>query len=130
MKRETAYAKINLALHVRERLPDGYHRIETIFAFCEEGDVLSAEPSDRLSLEIGGPFAGQLGDDSDNLVLRAARAVGATAALRLDKCLPVAAGIGGGSADAAAVLRLAARIQGLSQDELMNVAPGLDLHSP
>ena len=97
MKRETAYAKINLALHVRERLPDGYHRIETIFAFCEEGDVLSAEPSDRLSLEIGGRFATQLGDDSDNLVLRAARAVGATAALRLDKRLPVAAGIGGGS---------------------------------
>ena len=56
MKRETAYAKINLALHVRERLPNGYHRIETIFAFCEEGDELGAEPSDRLSLEIGGPF--------------------------------------------------------------------------
>ena len=50
MKRETAYAKINLALHVRERLPDGYHRIETIFAFCEEGDVLSAEPVSRSML--------------------------------------------------------------------------------
>lgn len=109
MKRETAYAKINLALHVRERLPNGYHRIETIFAFCEEGDELGAEPSDRLSLEIGGPFAAQLGDDGDNLVLRAARAVGVTAALRLEKRLPVAAGIGGGSADAAATLRMLGR---------------------
>ncbi|HET9428989.1 MAG TPA: 4-(cytidine 5'-diphospho)-2-C-methyl-D-erythritol kinase [Allosphingosinicella sp.] len=107
--REIAYAKINLALHVRERLPDGYHRIETIFAFCEDGDILTAEPSEELSLEIVGPFAADLGDAADNLVLRAARAVGATAALRLDKRLPVAAGIGGGSADAAAALRLLGR---------------------
>ena len=105
--REIAFAKINLALHVRERLADGYHRIETLFAFCEDGDVLSAEPSDRLTLEIHGPFAGQLvAGDSDNLVLKAARAAGAVAALKLEKNLPVAAGIGGGSADAAAALRL------------------------
>ncbi len=106
-RREIAFAKINLALHVRERLADGYHRIETLFAFCEDGDCLSAEPSDRLSLEIQGPFACQLdAGDRDNLVLKAARAVGAVAALKLDKRLPVAAGIGGGSADAAAALRL------------------------
>src|SRR5688572_21071250 len=100
--REIAFAKINLALHVRARLPDGYHRIETIFVFCEEGDHWSAEPSDQLSLEIEGPFAADLeADPAANLVLGAARAVGASAALRLDKRLPVAAGIGGGSADAA-----------------------------
>ena len=103
---ETAYAKINLALHVRERLPDGYHRIETIFAFCEDGDVLTARDSDELSLEVTGPFAGDLAKEPDNLVLRAARAVGARAALTLDKRLPVAAGLGGGSADAAAALRM------------------------
>ena len=104
--RETAYAKVNLALHVRAREADGYHRIETIFAFCEEGDVVSAAPAETLSLEVTGPFAGALAGEGDNLVLRAARAVGATAALTLDKRLPVAAGLGGGSADAAAVLRL------------------------
>lgn len=102
--REIAYAKINLALHVRAREADGYHRIETLFAFCEDGDVLSSAAADALSLDVTGPFAGGLGDD--NLVLDAARALGATAALTLDKRLPVAAGIGGGSADAAAALRL------------------------
>jgi len=101
---ETAYAKLNLALHVRGREADGYHRIETVFAFCEDGDLLSAAPADALSLTVVGPFAGALGDD--NLVLDAARALGVEAALTLDKRLPVAAGLGGGSADAAAALRL------------------------
>jgi 4-diphosphocytidyl-2-C-methyl-D-erythritol kinase len=104
--REIAYAKLNLALHVRAREADGYHRIETIFAFCEDGDVLTAEPAEALSLEVTGPFAGALAGEGDNLVLRAARAADASAALTLDKRLPVAAGLGGGSADAAAVLRL------------------------
>lgn len=104
--RETAYAKINLALHVRRRRPDLYHDIETLFAFCEDGDVLSARASDRLSLELTGPFAAALAGKDDNLVLKAARAVGARAALTLDKRLPIAAGLGGGSADAAAALRL------------------------
>ena len=53
--RETAYAKLNLALHVRERMADGYHRLETLFAFCTDGDVLEAEPADDLSLTIDGP---------------------------------------------------------------------------
>jgi 4-diphosphocytidyl-2-C-methyl-D-erythritol kinase len=104
--RETAYAKLNLALHVRARESDGYHRIETIFAFCEDGDGVSAEPAAALSLKVTGPFAGALAGEGDNLVLRAARALGAKAALTLDKRLPVAAGLGGGSADAAAVLRM------------------------
>jgi 4-diphosphocytidyl-2-C-methyl-D-erythritol kinase len=102
---ETAYAKINLALRVRERLPDGYHRIETIFAFCEHGDVLTATEADMLSLAVSGPFAAALGD-RENLAIAAARAVGRNVALTLDKRLPVAAGLGGGSADAAAVLRM------------------------
>jgi 4-diphosphocytidyl-2-C-methyl-D-erythritol kinase len=104
--REIAHAKINLALHVRAREADGYHRIETIFAFCEDGDVLTAAPADEPSLTLTGPFAGALGDPADNLAMKAARAVGARAALTLDKRLPVAAGLGGGSADAAAVLRM------------------------
>lgn len=104
--REIAYAKLNLALHVRAREADGYHRIETIFAFCEDGDVLGAEPAATLSLAVTGPFAGALAGEADNLVLRATRAIGARAALTLDKRLPVAAGLGGGSADAAAALRM------------------------
>lgn len=103
---ETAYAKLNLALHVRTREADGHHRIETIFAFCEDGDLLTAAPAEALSLEVTGPFARDLAGEGDNLVLRAARALGAKAALILDKRLPVAAGLGGGSADAAAALRL------------------------
>lgn len=112
---EAAPAKINLALHVRERMPDGYHRLETIFAFAEEGDRVSVEPADALSLAIEGPFAEGLSAVPDNLVLRAAEALRQAggirdgAALRLEKNLPVASGIGGGSADAAAALRLLAR---------------------
>jgi 4-diphosphocytidyl-2-C-methyl-D-erythritol kinase len=116
--REIAYAKLNLALHVRGREADGYHRIETIFAFCEEGDVLRASTSERpgaIELEVSGPFAAALGDGEDNLVTRATRllrdhyGVQDGVCLHLDKNLPVAAGLGGGSADAAAALRLLAR---------------------
>lgn len=118
---ETAYAKINLALHVRARRADGYHALETLFAFAEDGDQLTARPADCLSLAISGPFAVGLASDdpADNLVLRAATAlreafgVAEGAALQLDKRLPVASGIGGGSADAAATLRLLARLWGL-----------------
>lgn len=116
---EIAYAKINLALHVRRRRADGYHDLETIFAFAEAGDALEAEPADDLSLTMTGPFAGVLTATDDNLVLRAAGALRAAfgieagAALHLDKRLPVAAGIGGGSADAAAALRLLARLWGI-----------------
>jgi 4-diphosphocytidyl-2-C-methyl-D-erythritol kinase len=106
IRTEIAYAKLNLALHVRAREAGGYHRIETIFAFCEDGDVLTARPAEELTLEVTGPFAGLLAGESDNLVLKAARALGLSAALTLDKRLPVSAGLGGGSADAAALLRL------------------------
>ncbi|HEY0113343.1 MAG TPA: 4-(cytidine 5'-diphospho)-2-C-methyl-D-erythritol kinase [Allosphingosinicella sp.] len=112
---ETAYAKINLALHVRGREADGYHRLETIFAFGEDGDPVTVAEGEGLSLQVTGPFAADLDAGEDNLVLWAARAlqglVGTPrgAALTLDKRLPVASGIGGGSADAAATLRLLAR---------------------
>lgn len=120
---ETAFAKLNLALHVRSREPDGYHRIETIFAFAEHGDLLRLAPSDTLQLKVDGPFAGDVPMSDDNLVLKAARAlqdrfgVGEGAALSLTKQLPVAAGIGGGSADAGAALRLLARFWGLATTE-------------
>ena len=110
--REIAPAKLNLALHVRGKLPDGRHDIETVFAFCVDGDRLSAEETDELSLRVTGPFAAELGVGDDNLVIRAARALteasgaGRGAAMTLDKRLPIASGIGGGSADAAAALRL------------------------
>ena len=109
---DIAPVKLNLALHVRGRRPDGRHTIETLFAFCVDGDRLSAQPAAELSLVATGPFAGELPPPQDNLVMRAARAlrdkagVEQGAAIVLDKRLPVAAGIGGGSADAAAVLRL------------------------
>jgi 4-diphosphocytidyl-2-C-methyl-D-erythritol kinase len=135
---ETAYAKINLALHVRERMADSYHRIETLFAFAEDGDTLEAGPGDALSLAVRGPFAGALGAAGDNLVLRAARAlrehfgVDRGAALTLDKRLPIASGIGGGSADGAAALRLLVRWWRLDAPEavLVEIARGLGADVP
>jgi 4-diphosphocytidyl-2-C-methyl-D-erythritol kinase len=133
---ETGYAKINLALHVRERRSDGYHRIETLFAFCEEGDLLSVAPADDLQLEIVGGFASSLTAVQDNLVMRAAirlreiHGVDAGALLTLDKRLPVASGIGGGSADAAAALRLLARFWRLEEPDLDSMARDLGADVP
>jgi 4-diphosphocytidyl-2-C-methyl-D-erythritol kinase len=127
--REIAAAKLNLALHVRGRLPDGRHAIETVFAFCTDGDRLSAEPADDLSLETAGPFAADLPAEPDNLVLRAATAlreeagVAEGAAIRLEKRLPVASGIGGGSADAAAALRLLTSLWRIDPKHAETVAP-------
>lgn len=136
--RETGYAKINLALHIRAREADGYHRIETLFAFCEDGDTLEATPSDTLHLETSGPMGADLAAEPDNLVLRAARllqgeaGVAAGASLRLTKTLPVAAGLGGGSADAAAALRLLDRVWelGLAQVRLERLAAALGADVP
>jgi len=109
---ELAPAKVNLALHVTGRRADGYHLLDSLVAFARLGDVVAAEPSGRLSLSLGGPFARDLDGGADNLVLRAAAALGPDrgAALHLTKTLPVASGVGGGSADAAATLRLLARV--------------------
>ncbi|MBU3029626.1 4-(cytidine 5'-diphospho)-2-C-methyl-D-erythritol kinase [Paracoccus marinaquae] len=106
---EPAPAKLNLALHVTGRRGDGYHLLDSLVAFAATGDEvqLSLGP---LSLQVTGPFAPGLAADEDNLCLRAARLAAAEAAIVLDKRLPVASGIGGGSADAAAVLRGLARM--------------------
>lgn len=119
MLTEHAPAKINLALHLRRRRADGYHDLESIFAFTEFGDTIHAAPADAFTLTISGPNAGAVGPDSDNLALRAGRALAAAAgvvpgaAVTLEKRIPVAAGLGGGSADAAAALRLLNRLWGL-----------------
>ena len=118
MKRETAYAKINLALHVRRRRDDGYHEIETLFAFVDAGDVLTAERAEADRVTISGEFAGALDDPFGNLVARALNALPRLDGLHihLEKNLPVAAGLGGGSADAGAVFRLVEQVHGLPDD--------------
>ena len=106
---EPAPAKLNLALHVTGRRADGYHLLDSLVCFADIGDRVTLTPG-PLSLTIDGPFAAGLAAEADNLCLRAARLAGGQAALHLHKTLPVASGIGGGSADAAAVLRGLARM--------------------
>jgi 4-diphosphocytidyl-2-C-methyl-D-erythritol kinase len=110
---EFAPAKVNLALHVTGRRGDGLHLLDGLVAFVDVGDTIAAEADDALSLAVDGPFGAGLGASPDNLVLRAAalmRQPGCGAALRLTKALPLASGIGGGSSDAAATVRLLARL--------------------
>ncbi len=115
---ETAFAKINLALHVRRRREDGYHELETVFAFVDAGDRLSITPAERDSLRVLGEFAGTLSNPFDNIVMQALSALPRQQgwAVTLEKNLPVAAGLGGGSADAGALFRLVERSQGLPDD--------------
>lgn len=133
---EPAPAKLNLALHVRGKRPDGRHDIETLFAFCVDGDTLHGEVADGLSLAVEGPFAEALPKEADNLVLRAARALAGRAevqdgaALTLVKRLPVASGIGGGSADAAAALRLLTRLWRIDPNHAAAIAPELGADVP
>jgi 4-diphosphocytidyl-2-C-methyl-D-erythritol kinase len=121
---EFAPAKINLSLHVTGKRADGYHLLDSLVVFAGIGDRLHAEPADGLSLRVTGPFAAGLDGEGDNLILRAARAladaagIAPNAALVLEKNLPVASGVGGGSADAAATLRLLSRLWAVT------VAPG------
>jgi 4-diphosphocytidyl-2-C-methyl-D-erythritol kinase len=134
--REFAPAKLNLALHVRGKLPEGRHEIETIFAFCTDGDALSGAKADGISLEISGDCAAELGDGENNLITKAAQALAAAAgidqgaALVLDKRLPVASGVGGGSADAAAALRLLTSLWQIDPKHAEAVAPGLGSDVP
>ena len=120
---EKAPAKINLTLRVVCRRPDGYHDIESLVAFAGVGDALTFTPGDDLALTVGGPTAAAAGDVADNLVLKAARALAERVTgvrlgrFTLSKRLPVAAGLGGGSADAAAALRLLARANALAPDD-------------
>lgn len=111
--RETAPAKINLCLHVTGRRADGYHLLDSLVVFVGVEDRVRAAQGSGLSLQVTGPEGVGLSVEADNLVLRAARAMGvADADLVLEKHLPVASGIGGGSADAAATLRALARLTG------------------
>ena len=112
-----APAKLNLALHVTGRRADGYHLLDSLVAFAGVGDRVTAQAADALTLEVTGPQAAAVPPGEDNLVLRAARAIlppGQGARIVLDKGLPVASGIGGGSADAAAALRALAALHGLA----------------
>ena len=125
---EFAPAKINLCLHVTGQREDGYHLLDSLVAFADVGDRISCAPSDALSLSISGPQADDLPVTDDNLVLRAARAMGIPATILLEKCLPVASGIGGGSADAAATLRVLARMAGVAlPDAAAVLALGADV---
>ncbi|KQW20776.1 4-diphosphocytidyl-2C-methyl-D-erythritol kinase [Afipia sp. Root123D2] len=120
---ETARAKVNLTLRVLGRRPDGYHDIDSVVAFADCVDTLAFAPGGDLSLTTTGPGADACGDSGDNLIIRATRALaecvpGLTLGrFSLDKHLPVAAGIGGGSADAAAALRLLATANGIVADD-------------
>jgi 4-diphosphocytidyl-2-C-methyl-D-erythritol kinase len=133
-----ARAKINLYLHVVGRRADGYHLLDSLIVFAETGDRIDAAPAGELSLAIDGPFAANLSADPDNLVVRAARGlkelcgVAAGAAITLTKNLPVASGIGGGSADAAATLRALVALWRVSPDRagLDRLALGLGADVP
>ena len=119
-----APAKVNLFLHVGPLDADGYHPLASLVAFADVGDRLGVTPAERLSLTVTGPFAGGLAGEGDNLILRAVRALAAAAAIpeprlafTLDKRLPIAAGLGGGSSDAGAALKLARDALALSLDD-------------
>lgn len=127
---DTARAKVNLTLRVLGRRPDGYHELESVVAFAGTADRLTLDPGGTDGLSVTGPRAAECGEIGDNLVSRAARALGETIPglksghFTLDKHLPAAAGIGGGSADAAAALRLLAAHNGIACDDkrVMDVA--------
>ena len=120
---DEARAKVNLTLRVNGRRVDGYHDLESVVAFCDCADRLTLTPGPELILTMTGPLASACGETSDNLVLKAAQLLGERVAglkvgsFVLEKILPVAAGIGGGSADAAAALRLLARLNDLRLDD-------------
>ena len=119
-----APAKINLFLHVGAVDADGYHPLSSLVAFADVGDQVSVEPADTLSLDVTGPFGEALGATPDNLILRALRRLGEVTGIgepklkvTLDKRLPIAAGLGGGSSDAGAVLKLARQALSLDIDD-------------
>lgn len=136
---EQAPAKINLYLHVNHRRDDGYHDLESLVVFTEFGDVVRLSPASSLEVIRTGPFAAQLPDDpEDDLCLRAARLLaaqfGCDASLRisLEKNIPVAAGVGGGSSDAAAVLRGLSRLWSIdpADPKVIDIAEGLGADVP
>lgn len=127
---ELARAKINLCLHVTGQRDDGYHLLDSIVVFADIGDQITVVPSDVFSLIINGPFASGLSAGEDNLVLKAARLYAKNckgAAITLTKNLPVASGIGGGSADAAATLRAMSRLTGATLPQDAGLSLGADV---
>ena len=120
---QRAFAKVNLTLRVTGRRDDGYHTLESLVAFADLSDQVTFEPATALALDLGGPFAAACGPSTQNLVIKAAAALcERIPALRfgrftLEKNIPVAAGLGGGSADAAAALRLLAKANGVALDD-------------
>jgi 4-diphosphocytidyl-2-C-methyl-D-erythritol kinase len=134
----SARAKINLYLHVVGRRDDGYHLLDSLVAFADVADTLEAEPAEDLALSVDGPYASSVPQGADNLVLRAAQALAESAGvaprarIRLGKFLPVEAGIGGGSADAAAALRLLCEFWqvGVNEAELRRIALPLGADVP
>jgi 4-diphosphocytidyl-2-C-methyl-D-erythritol kinase len=137
-ERESAFAKINLSLRVLGRRPDGYHELQSLVVFAAIADRIEAHHATALTLELAGPFGVSLEGEADNLVLRAARrlrdlcGVSEGARITLEKNLPVASGIGGGSADAAAALRALMRLWHVSPDEaeLVRLAASLGADVP
>jgi 4-diphosphocytidyl-2-C-methyl-D-erythritol kinase len=133
---EPASAKINLFLHVGDKRADGFHPLQSLAVFTALGDALTLEPASELSLTVEGPFARGLDGEGDNLVLRAAKVLQentlAGARLTLTKNLPVASGIGGGSADAAAALRGLGQLWNLKSDDvaLRDIAAALGSDIP
>lgn len=134
-----APAKVNLFLHVGPVEADGYHPLASLVAFADIGDRVTVEPAERLSLTVAGPFADALDGPGDNLILRALRALGEAAGtgepalkVTLDKRLPIAAGLGGGSSDAGAALKLARDALWLPLDDaaLAQVAAGIGADGP
>ena len=133
-----AHAKVNLWLNVVGRRPDGYHLLDSLVAFVDLADTLDVRPSDGLSLELAGPQAAGLAGDPANLVLKAARllaecaGVPPLASIRLAKHIPVAAGLGGGSADAAVALRALSDLWrvALREEELFDLAASLGADVP
>ena len=133
-----AHAKVNLWLNVVGRRDDGYHLLDSLVAFVDLADQVEARPDDRLSLGLDGPLAGALAGEVDNLVLKAARlladraGVAPRAAIRLAKHVPVAAGLGGGSADAAAALRELVELWrvAMPEEELFDLAARLGADVP
>lgn len=132
MLRVFAPAKVNLYLHVTGKRADGYHLLDSLAVFPAVGDVVEVDAADTLSLQLAGRFGSALAAEPDNLLLKAARALDPErgAALRLEKNLPVASGIGGGSADAAAALRGLSALWGIKRPDLPALALALGADVP
>jgi 4-diphosphocytidyl-2-C-methyl-D-erythritol kinase len=114
MAKAFAPAKINLTLHVTGQRADGFHLLDSLVVFGDIGDRITVSPSDRLRLAVSGPMAKGVPTDGSNLVLKAAEMMGLSADIQLEKHLPAAAGLGGGSADAAATIRALCEMAGRS----------------